>query len=181
MKRKVKEADWKKLKRSLVEITDEDLIHLTKLAEQDFDELTIRYPKYEQLREHKIAVCLCQGAALHYIDHTTGVRDFDIYTFFDKAAPIRWPFRRRAVKDFGSNKFGKTLCKPGSRESYNKFKGRKVDILGRQIPYNGDYQDSIQEWLRTNNAPTPYHLSQKAVVVLWPPKDRGDVVWPLHE
>ena len=169
--------DWKKMNRSYEMIDDKDLERLCELAEEDYQEFCRRYPKYKQLANSRMAICLCQGAALHYVDRRVGVRDFDVFTFYDQDSTVKWPYRRRTVKDFGDAKFGKTLPMPGAKVTYDRFTGRNVDIMARQIPNTGDYKDSIQNWLKAAETQTAYYLSQKAVVILWPPEDRGSVLW----
>ncbi len=49
-----------------------------------------RYRNWSQLyRDRVIAVTLCQGAALHYLNGRNGVKDFDLWTFFEKTRERR--------------------------------------------------------------------------------------------
>ena len=88
-------------------MTRHDLARLADLAEADLS-LFISRARQARSRFRKLVLCraLCQGAALHYIDHKNGVKDLDVYTFFraDKGKP--WPYRRRGTADFGKPKFG---------------------------------------------------------------------------
>ena len=172
---------WKKLHRSKEKITHEDLKILQKLALDDYKELSKKHTKYNKIKKNRLAIVLAQGAALHYCDDKTGIRDFDVYSFYKKS-PVRYPFRRRVVKDFGNDKFGTSYLnhsKPSTKEKYKDFKGRLVDIMGRDLDYNkGEtYVKTIHNYLETPQSLTPFFLSEKAMVVLWPEKDLGKIIW----
>jgi hypothetical protein len=168
---------WKQIGRSYDKIDKSDLEILLSLATKDLDSFVKKNPKYKQLKSQVIAVCLCQGGALHYNDGTTGIRDFDVYTFFSDNTSIRYPVRRRSVMDFGIPKFSKTYPSPKERNNKPDFVGRNCDIMGRQIPLKKDYIESIQSYLTEQKSPTAYHLAHKAVVVLWPKADMGKTIW----
>jgi hypothetical protein len=51
---------------------------------------SLRIPAGAVYDKRVIAVALCQGAALHYVDGKTGVKDFDVFTFY--AAHPEGPF-----------------------------------------------------------------------------------------
>jgi hypothetical protein len=171
------EKPWKQLGRSYEKIDKSDLEILLSLAMTDLDCFVKKNPKYKPLKSQIISICLCQGAALHYKDGKTGIRDFDVYIFFSDSSSIRYPVRRRTVMDFGTPKFGKTYPSPKERNNKPHFIGRNCDIMGRQIPMKKDYTESIQSYLTEQKSPTAYHLAQKAVVVLWPRADMGKIVW----
>jgi len=61
----------------LAPLTHGDLAHLSSLADEDHGVCTRDYghPEY---RERRVAVVLAQGAALHLLDGTTGVKDLDV-------------------------------------------------------------------------------------------------------
>jgi hypothetical protein len=54
-------------------------------------------------RDRLLCVALCRGGALHYLDRSNGVKDFDVWTFF-AALPDRYPdralYRRNKARDF---------------------------------------------------------------------------------
>ncbi len=140
--------------RSTATITRNDLIRLGTLAEADLESLFTRQKETGRLyRGRLFAIALCQGAALHYIDGKTGIKDFDVWSFF-RAHPQRpFPYRRNATADFGDAKFGKT---PGSEQ----FVGRRVDLLGRslQVPMNVDPVDALRTYLAGRGTATARHL-----------------------
>lgn len=67
-------------------------------------ELTGRGPV---LLDRAIAVALCQGAVLYFLDGQTGVEDFDVWTFYAAYPGISYPLHRRTVRDLGYEKFGR--------------------------------------------------------------------------
>src|SRR5665809_16778 len=103
-------------------ITKADLDRLSEIARSDRDSFFKRYPRYAPYRSRVACVALCQGAALHYIDGRTGVKDFDVWTFYYTLASPRFPYRRHARKDFGSSRF-------------TDWSGR-VDLMARALPAN---------------------------------------------
>jgi hypothetical protein len=170
-------VEWKIKGRSYELINRSDLEILLSIARTDFNDFCERYSKYKPLKDHIIAICLCQGGALHYIDETTGIRDFDVYIFFDNETSITYPVRRRSVKDFGTDKFGTTYPGANIKNFHPEFIGRNIDLMARNIDKTGDYIESIQNYLKNQNSPTAYYLSQKAVVVLYPEEDIGKILW----
>ena len=68
--------------RSYESITRDDLSRLARIARLDREDFFARKPRYLTLAGRLICVALCQGAALHLIDGTNGVKDFDVWTFF---------------------------------------------------------------------------------------------------
>lgn len=161
-------AAWKQKGRSYEKITKKDLKKLLSLAQKDNSSLKRRHPKYRQLKQ--LAICLCQGGALHYVDGKNGIRDFDVFTFYAEHPSIRYPVRRKVVADFGVSRHGKSL----GRED---LRGRSVDLMGRQIHESVDYETSIQEYLEEQRTDTACYLARKAVVTLWPVEDMGKVIW----
>jgi len=74
-------------------------------------------------------------------------------------------------RDLGITKFGRHPNEIG-------YKGRRVDFLGRSIPFKSmDIEESIKDWISNGSGPTPKYLSQKAVIGLTPEKILGRIVW----
>jgi hypothetical protein len=112
----------------------------------------------------------CQGAARHFIDGTTGINDFDVYTFYRANPRKRWYAKRIKAYDFGHPRFGKSLDRP-------QFVGRRVDCLARAI--EGDEDNpivAVQNYLAQGKTLTARLLAAGAVVLLEP--ECGTVVWP---
>lgn len=162
--------NYKNLGRTHIKITKEDLTKFLHLCREDFNNFCERNPIYKQMK--LIAICLAQGGANHYINEKSGIRDLDFYLFFDDNCPVKYPVRLRHVVDLGYGKFGTTV-----QLAEKEFVGKACDIMGRSIPYDGDYVKSIQDWLSKGKSKTPYYLSLKSMVILHPFKDLGKVIW----
>ena len=159
--------------RSLEPIDEHDLRRLVRLALDDLEDLYRRKHHIRDMCEGKLlCLALCQGAALHYLDRSTGVKDFDVWAFFERTGTGQFPYRRRGVVDFGSPKFGHT---PG----FPNFVGRRVDLLGRSIPVSlGESPpESLFRYISEAATPTPRHLAEKAGVLLHPDEYFGQILW----
>lgn len=160
--------------RSFLSISDADLERLARLATADRSDFFARHPDWRGLYASRLlAIALCQGAALHYIGAPVGIQDFDVYTFYAKNPARPWYAKRNVHRDFGSPKFGKS---PG----WEKFVGRRVDLLARGIPHEpeADPAESIRHWLGNDHSLSAKLLAEKAIVLLWPSARRGEVIWP---
>jgi len=113
---------------------------------------------------------LCQGAACHYLDGRTGVKDFDVWLFFAEIPGQRFPYRWHSRYDFGPSRFGRT---PGFWGL-----GRRVDVLGRslEISPGEDPARALSGYL-VSQKKSPRHLREKAAVLLHPPERLGEIVW----
>lgn len=161
--------------RSYEPISDADLKQLASLAAIDRDSLFRRKSHLGKAFDGRLfAVALCQGAALHSIDGKNGIKDFDVWSFYSEVPDANYPYRRRAVMDFGSPKFGKT-------EGHLHFIGRRVDILGRSIPFEkgSSPASAIQRYLAEGKSETARQLSQKAVILIEPAECFGQIIWPI--
>jgi hypothetical protein len=167
--------------RSSAKITDGDLRHLAELARADFDCFFRRCERWRPYSSRLLLICLCQGAARHYVkptrvldtDRKGGVNDFDVWGFFrDRFSDRPFPPRRHGRKDFGRSKFGRTPGEP-------QLTGRRVDIFGRSIRLSRTESaiEAVRRYL--SEAPTRswWELQQSAVVVIWPDDLRGQVIW----
>jgi hypothetical protein len=158
--------------RSFAPITIDDLKRLSEIASQDRKGFFRAHPQWAKLYERRvICVALCQGAALHYIDGTTGVNDFDVYTFYEKN-PLKDLYAKRIKSyDFGNPKFGKSLGKLN-------FTGRRVDCLFRSVNKypKENAKNAIWRYLEEGKTETARLLSAKAVVFL--ELDCGKIIWP---
>ncbi len=164
------------MERSYERIVEKDLARLLYLAESDIASFFARNPKYiGQYQIKQSLVVLAQGAALHYLDHRNGVKDFDVWFFFPKFG-LTLPYRRRGVVDFGESKFGVHPDDVG-------YKGRRVDVLMRSDKVFGerDPEASIQTYLSNGHTKSARCLAQKAVVGLWPKRLMGGVLWPSNQ
>ena len=158
--------------RSYRKIEIADLSRLALIAQKDQSEFFDKYPKWARLYSgREICIALCQGAALHYIDGSTGINDFDVYVFYSRNPQKDLYAKRLKFYDFGDAKFGQSLDKPN-------FIGRRVDCMMRSIDghENEAAEKSIQRYLMKGKTKTARLLAAKAVVLLEP--NCGKVIWP---
>lgn len=162
------------MSRSYEKITCNDLRRLARLAENDRHDLFRRRPETGRLYSNKLfAVALCQGGALHYLDGQNGVKDLDVWSFYEEDTDRPFPYRRRAEVDFGDPKFGTT-------DGFSNFTGRKVDLIGRSL-HNVDWLNPVETlrlYLRNGRTESAKKLAEKAVILIEPAELFGTVVWP---
>lgn len=87
--------------RSQVRLTKNHLHTLVQIAQGDLQDFFERKPRLKVYRSRVLLTALCQGAALHYLDHTTGVKDLDVWTFFADLPQPHLQRRRPKRTDFG--------------------------------------------------------------------------------
>ena len=150
--------------RSYKTLTIAELSRLGELAARDRRDFFLRNPETGRLYSNRLfAVVLCQGAALHYINGTNGIKDFDVWSFFRANSVRMFPYRRRGIADFGDPKFGTTDDSPD-------YVGRRVDLIGRSIEA-ADFSDPVavlSKYLRAERTRSAHFLAQKAMVVIEP-------------
>jgi hypothetical protein len=167
--------------RSSAKITGRDLRHLAELARSDFDCFFRRYKQWRPYSCRLLLICLCQGAARHYVKPTRvldthrkgGVSDFDVWGFFrDRLRHRPFPPRRHGRKGFGQSKFGQTSDEP-------RLIGRRVDIFGRSIRLRRSETciQAVHRYLREPPTLSWQKLQKSPVVVIWPAKWRRKVIW----
>jgi hypothetical protein len=157
-------------------ITRGELDRLAQIARADREDRFERKPRWRLLyRPRVLAVALCQGAALHYIDGENGVKDFDVWTFYAAHPEAEFPPRWRTVRDFEDPRFGQTVDCP-------TLMGRRVDLFGRSIdaPPGAEPAEALRRYLSLGRAKSARLLSRKAVVLLDPGPRRGEVIWPVE-
>jgi hypothetical protein len=132
-----------------------DLANLATIAEQVHDRLLERS---ESARESGalLARALCQGGARHLCDGKTGVKDWDVWSFYPEGRatfPARW-------------------------HGHAVYLGRPVDLFGRTLPVlaGTDPAQAIVDWLMGGRGSARY-LAEDPVVLIWPPERSGEVVW----
>jgi hypothetical protein len=161
--------------RSLARIDIQDLLRLAALAAEAEAGLFARRPR-GAVRYAGRLICraLCQGAALHYLDGRTGVKDFDVWSFYAVHGGGPFPYRWRGTADFGPSKFGRY---PGDPPS---FTGRRVDMLGRSlnVPSDAEPVMVLRGYLSAARTDSASELAAKAVVLISPERLVGKVAWP---
>ena len=173
----IQNSDEQRTERSYERIDLDDLRRLGEIAATDRKDFLGRYPDFaNQYAERLVAVALCQGAALHFVNGQNGIKDFDVWTFYSESKARRINARRRVSRDFGPSRFGVHPEDTG-------YRGRRVDLMMRGIPIAsaGNAIEAIDNYLRTSGTSTTRHLSQKAVVLIEPRELMGTVAWlPAH-
>jgi hypothetical protein len=160
--------------RSFEKITRADLARLADLALADLRSLFKRKRHSQVYADRLMLMCLCQGAAQHYLHGDRGINDFDVWAFFRQHPKCVFPYRRHGFADFGPSRFGRY---PKDKA---RFTGRRVDILGRSLPVLGNEGSTaaLQRYLReAPRGSSPWYLAQRPVVILWPASMRGRVIW----
>jgi hypothetical protein len=163
--------------RSFLQLTHADLRRLADIARDDRETFFARYPEWATLyADRVVCTALCQGAALHALDGTTGIQDFDVYTFYAAHPARRWYAKRLVHRDFGDPRFGQSPDAPA-------YCGRRVDLLGRgmAVPPGADPVSSLRSYLRDGVTTTARLLARKAVILLTPIAQCGTIVWPYRE
>lgn len=152
-------------------LTLEHLNRLADIARQDREALFERCPHLRFFQDRILTVALCQGGALHFVDGRNGVKDLDVWTLYANHLGhpnINYPYRRRGVEKFG----------PSELSDWSE----RVDLLGRSLPYPVGH-DAVAVWrdyLGRPKTSTARFLARKAVVMLEPVEQRGQVVWKIN-
>jgi len=116
--------------RSLESIGQADLIRLAELAAQAETRLFERNPDGAgRYAGRLLCRALCQGAARHYLDGTTGIKDFDVWSFYAEHDDGPFPYRWRGTADFGPSRFGRY---PHGPPSFGD--GASISSAGRFLP-----------------------------------------------
>lgn len=150
--------------------------HFRKLADLAMSDLTdffARRPRTGDLyRNRLMLLCLCQGAARHFVHRNWGVKDFDVWAFFSEHPERPFPYRRRGKQDFGYSRFGASPADEG-------YRGRRVDVLGRSIPCvdGRERADCVREWLTRGKTKSSREVAKSPVVVIHPAADVGSIIW----
>jgi hypothetical protein len=162
--------------RSSARIELDDLRRLAVLAADAEADLFRRRPQGSgRYADRLLGRALCQGAALHYVYGSNGVKDFDVWSFYAEDSGWPFPARWRGTRDFGPSKFGRYPDDPP------RYSGRRVDLLGRSlpVPLGTDPLQALQHYLAARRTDSAKALAAKAVVLIDPPNRAGEVVWPV--
>ena len=140
------------------------LVALARAEERAFFE---RNPHLVRVyRDRLLLVALCQGAALQYLRHRYGVKDFDVH-FFYAQNPAK-PRLSRAVK--------RVHATVGAFEAVPVDFIRTV-IRPRPSKAKQSVADRVRSFLHERPTANAIHLSRKAVIGLLPDGLFGHVLW----
>ena len=118
-------------------------------------------------RQRLILVALCQGAALQFLGCGYGVKDFDIHFFYAKN-----PDKPRLARTV------KRIC-----ADVGAFPNTPIDFIRTVVPKAQPHlkPDSaiktVQKFLHDKPTSNACHLSQKAVIGLYPNEVFGEQIW----
>ena len=102
--------------RSLARIEIADLLRLAALAADAEASCSAESAGLRPVAGRLLGRALCQGAALHYVNGSNGVKDFDVWSFYAQYDDWPFPARWRGTRDFGPSKFGRY---PGDPPRYS--------------------------------------------------------------
>jgi hypothetical protein len=173
-------------------VTTEHLDRLARLAAAEREQFVRRWPRY---RDRFLAAALAQGAALHLLTGSTGVKDLDVVLLFAALPGERFPEFPRLVKhaDFGPSSLGRQAYELAAARNdrqrrqwarwADQHRGRRVDLVKRALPASpgADPVEVLRSWLRAGRAArrnsSAFYLARKPVVLLDPPALRGTFAW----
>jgi len=142
-----------------------DLERLRKLALKEHEFFFERNPHLSKAYYNSlIGICLCQGAASHYLNPTVGIKDFDIWHFYLENEKVNFPYRAHKILE-------------------NGYRSKPIDFLKRGIPKYinkltpDDQGRIIINYLLERNTKTKGFLLKKAIIGLYPDKIFGKVLW----
>ena len=160
--------------RSFERIDTDHLHRLAALADADLENLFNRRPQLKTHRDRCVLMCLCQGAAQHFVDGKNGIKDFDVWAFFRSQNSGAFPPRRRGTVDFGPSPFGR------DPDEGQRFSGRRVDVMGRSLEMIDDEGpvSAVQRYLTEGRTTSARLLAERPVIAIWPEALLGAVVWP---
>lgn len=157
--------------RCLEPLTDEDLQHLSEVAQQALKNRIFQTPVGGLYSDRLLILTLCQGAAQHYIDGVSGVKDLDVWAFFREGPEKPFPWKPRWTADFGPSHLGRHPDDEG-------FDGRRIDVLGRSIfiAEGETVEGAVRNWLRGGTTSASF-LIRKPVIGLFPTEFFRRIIW----
>ena len=157
----------------------------------DVDSFVTARPEYDG---RYLGSVLAQGAALHFVNGITGVKDLDVWSFFaaipgtGRSGWVKFPADRRHVTaDFGPSSLGRQrynmadATTPTMARRYaiwSQYEGRRVDLLVRPSPValGTPLARSVEAWLATGTTSASM-LARKPIVGLQPARQRGRILY----
>ena len=146
---------------------------LKRFGEVAWDRLSEAFrwaPVASLYKDRLLLLVLAQGGALHYENGENGLKDIDVWAFFEAGPPKPFPALAHWTADYGPSKFGRHPDDEG-------FAGRRMDVFGRSVATEPDEQpeDSVRRWLGgwTRSAVA---LREKPLIIISPAEKIGQHV-----
>lgn len=155
--------------RSYAELTRRDLERLHRLVGEAHKLYSANRP---DLKGKLVAGCLAQGAAAHYADGKTGVKDLDLWLFYDaRRLTTDMPNRTVRTLDFGPSHHGRHPA-----DDSTVFTGRRVDAMARGVTdHLDDPSAAVRHWLAKTSQSAKL-LRSRPVILVWPKPLLGTVL-----
>jgi len=160
--------------RTCEKLTKEDLKEIEQYAKEElkrlFNEVGKPKGKYKVYENKLIAICLCQGAAQHFVDGKTGIKDIDVWFFFEEDKDVKIPNFKNMRKSVS-----KKFTNIGEKRIDFLKKAIKEDIINKSESEKPE--DILKSYLQNGHTSTSKLLAQKSVVGLFPPDIFEKIIW----
>lgn len=161
-------------KHAVERISKADLRRLARIAADERDDFFARHPEWRLLYGRRVlCTALCGQSALHYCNGSSGVDQFDLWTFYARHAEAPFPHYRVSYRDFGRAKFGR-------EDGMEGYVGRRIRLTSRSLSCRPSDNPiaALQAYLRGGRSPSARQLRRAAVVMIEPHSCLSYVAWP---
>ncbi|NTU54579.1 MAG: hypothetical protein HGA97_13010 [Chlorobiaceae bacterium] len=152
--------------RSIEIIEIDDLHRLAQIPLKKIDDAFNRRPDMRNYEGELLWICLCQGAADHYVNSSSsrGIHDFDLWVFYRRQRGKSFWNRKASTDDFGTSKFGR------SSTDIQKYVGSRVDVFLRSVLFSveEDRIDVISRYFAEPKIDISLALRKKSVIMVYP-------------
>jgi hypothetical protein len=169
------------MERSYLEIQRQHLEKLRDVTKERIRRFFENNLRQAIFKDKLFAIVLIQGAALHFLDLTNGIKDFDILLIFRESNAVsnnsvKHIFVRRLTCDSSMPEFGRY-----PRDNPNKFPNRHVDIFLREIENNylagNDILQGLKNYFKNKQSTSFDHWRAKPVIGIWPEEILEKIIW----
>jgi len=126
--------------------------------------------KYKVYMGKLIAICLCQGAAQHFVDGKTGIKDLDIWFFFKEDENVKIP-------DIKNMRYSVHVSLKNIGEKRIDYLKKSVERDVIDVSESKKPEDILRSYLQNANTHTSKELAKKSIVGLYPDKIFGKIIW----
>lgn len=160
------------------EIIDlDDLLRVFRIARSCLVDMLARSKTGQFYSANDILLaCLSQGAAQHFVFHDRGVQDWDVLFFLRRNPLYKFPPRWRGKRDFGSSRFGR------NPDDGPQFSGRRVDVMGRDIPLSIGQtpEQAVTAYLRKAQTHSARLWAKRPLIKLADDDSLGQIIWNVE-